>query len=70
MVRHVYGVACTYAECPLIKASLAGLAVLVLEEDYQALEIALRIAVEPQRRDEVATLLSNLSSGRIVLRSL
>jgi hypothetical protein len=42
----------------------------VLEEDYQALEIALRIAVEPQRRDEVATLLSNLSSGRIVLRAL
>lgn len=70
VVRQELGFACTYAEWPLIKARLASLAVLMLEEDYQALKIALRIAVEPERREEVATLLSNLSSGRIALRSL
>ncbi|GAC1039712.1 IMPACT family protein [Pseudomonas sp. No.117] len=68
VLRQDYGFACTYAEWPLIKARLAALAVVVLEEDYQALEIALRIALEPQRRDEVARLLANLSSGRIVLQ--
>ncbi|MEH3022845.1 MAG: IMPACT family protein [Pseudomonas oryzihabitans] len=67
VVRQDFGFACSYAEWPLIKARLATLGVVVLEEDYQALEVALRIAVEPQRREEVATLLTNLSSGRIIL---
>lgn len=67
VVRQDFGFACSYAEWPLIKARLATLGVVVLEEDYQALEVALRIAVEPQRREEIATLLTNLSSGRIIL---
>jgi len=70
VVRATFGFTCTYAEWPLIKARLTALAAVVLGEDYQALEIALRIAIEPQRRDEVATLLANVSSGRIVLRAL
>lgn len=70
VVRATFGFTCTYAEWPLIKARLTTLAAMVLDEEYQALEIALRIAIEPQRRDEVATLLANVSSGRIVLRSL
>ena len=70
VVRQDFSFTCSYAEWPLIKARLAAAAVMVLEEDYQALEVALRIALEPQRRDEVATLLANLSSGRIVLRAL
>ncbi|MDT3721983.1 YigZ family protein [Pseudomonas oryzihabitans] len=70
VLRQDFRFACTYAEWPLIKARLATLAVVVLDEEYQALEIALRIAIEPQRRDEVATLLANVSSGRIVLSAL
>ncbi|KTT27480.1 IMPACT family protein [Pseudomonas rhizoryzae] len=70
VVRETLGFACTYAEWPLIKARLTTLAVVVLAEDYQALEIALQIAVEPQRRHELATLLANVSSGRIVLRAI
>jgi len=70
VVRATFGFTCTYAEWPLIKARLTTLAAVVLGEDYRALEIALRIAIEPQRRDEVATLLANVSSGRIVLRAL
>jgi len=70
VVRQDFSFSCSYAEWPLIKARLAAAAVMVLEEDYQALEVALRIALEPQRRDEIAMLLANLSSGRIVLRAL
>jgi len=70
VVRATFGFTCTYAEWPLIKARLATLAAVVLDEEYQALEIALRIAIEPQRRDEVAMLLANVSSGRIVLHAL
>lgn len=70
VLRQDFGFACTYAEWPLIKARLATLAAVVLDEEYQALEIALRIAIEPQRRDEVAALLANVSSGRIVLSAL
>ncbi|KTT48969.1 thymidylate synthase [Pseudomonas oryzihabitans] len=70
VIRESLGFACTYAEWPLIKARLTTLEVVVLAEDYQALEVALQIAVEPQRRDELATLLANVSSGRIVLRAI
>lgn len=70
VVRESLGFSCTYAEWPLIKARLTTLEVVVLAEDYQALEVALQIAVEPQRRDELATLLANVSSGRIVLRAI